>query len=280
MSRFRSIRTAIAALCAACIGAGANPSAVDGAGATPDPGAVDAVRRYVAALEQPDTKAAFALLTPAQQTYFGDARNFASNYSTTGYRIVAFSIAKTTMRSADLAEVDVAQTVSFFDVTTERTTTTQMTEPYFALRAHGAWGVKEIYVPWKSYAPEAKGAAGGITAIVDRIEFFDKRIRVYCTLRDLGKNPAQVLPLLRSSMTIGGKTIAVVDTADFPLNDEQFFEGVRLYPLHQAVGYMNFPLASRADKDLNVTITVGPVVADGASAPAMIAIGPIELRKW
>lgn len=264
-------------LCCSTVLAGGGARA---ASPQPDAGAVDAVRRYVTALEKPDTHAAFASLTPAQQHYFGDAENFASNYTTTGYRIVTFSIGKVTARAADLVEVDVAQTASFFDITTQKTTTAVVTEPYFALRTGGAWGVKEIYVPWKSYAPKTQASAGGVTAIVDRIEFFDKRVRVYCTLRDLSGKAAQVLPLLRSTMTIGGKKIGVLDTADFPLNDEQFFEGVRLYPLHQLVGYMNFPLASKTDSDLNVTITIAPVVADGATAPAIITIGPFELRKW
>src|SRR5215472_13343249 len=67
----------------------------------PDPGAVAAVKRYVTALEKPDAAAAYALLTAAQQRYFGNARNFASNYAATGYRVVGFSIAKVTARSAD-----------------------------------------------------------------------------------------------------------------------------------------------------------------------------------
>ena len=250
------------------------------AAATPDPGAVDAVTRYVSALEKPDAATAFGLLTTAQRRYFGDARNFASNDAATRYRIVGFSIAKATMKSADIAQVDVVQTVTFFDITTERMSTGRFTEPYFALRGNGVWGVKEIYVTWKSYAPDAHGSGGGITAIVDRVEFFDHRIRVYCTLRDLGPKPVQVLPLLRSTMTIGRKTVAALDAADFPLNDERFFEGVRVYPMHQAVGYINFPLASRTVADIKATITIGPVVADGASRPSLVTIGPLDLRKW
>jgi hypothetical protein len=263
--------------CLACGSAAARPAS---AAPTPDPGAVDAVKRYVTALEKPDPDAAYRLLTPAQQRYFGNARNFASNYAATRYRIAGFSIAKVTLRSAAIVQVDVAQNASFYDIANEKTSTAQVTEPYFALRANGAWGVKEIYVPWKSYAPNAQASGGGITVIVDRIEFFDHRVRVYCTLRDLGSKPVQVLPLLRSTMTIAGKTVAAIDTADFPLNDEQFFEGARVYPMHQAVGYINFPLPSRTDTALKATITIAPVVADGASQPAFVTIGPLDLRAW
>jgi len=273
---------ALVSVVAFAICAGGAIRAADGAtvAPAPDPGALAAVKRYVTALETPDAAAAYAVLTPAQQRYFGNARNFASNYNATGYRILSVSVAKVTARSADIVQVDVSQTASFFDVAMQKTSTAQVTEPYFALRTNGTWGVKEIYVPWKSYAPNAQASAGGITVIVNRIEFFDHRIRVYCTLRDLGSKAAQVLPLLRSTMTIGGKPVAALDTADFPLNDEQFFEGARIYPLHQAVGYINFPLASRTDADLKATITIGPVVADGASQPSFVTIGPMDLRKW
>jgi len=275
-------RSAVAVIAAIACAAGALTDAAHGANAAakPDPGAVAVVKRYVTALGKPDASAAYGLLTPAQQRYFGNTRNFASNYAATAYRIVDFSIAKVTMRSSDIAEVDVAQTASFFDIAMQKMSTARVTEPYFALRANGAWRVKEIYVPWKSYAPNVQAAGGGVTAVVNRIEFFDHRVRVYCTLRDLAAKPVQVLPLLRSTMTLGGKTVKALDAADFPLNDEQFFEGARIYPMHQTVGYINFPLTSRADADLKPTITIGPVVADGASQPSFVTIGPLELRKW
>lgn len=260
--------------------AGGTIGEVKAAASTPDPVAVAAVKRYVTALEKPDAAAAFAVLTAGQQRYFGNARNFASNYDATRYRIVAFSVARATALSADIVQVDVAQTASFFDIAMQKMSVAHVTEPYFALRSNGVWGVKEIYVPWKSYAPNAQASSGGITAVVNRIEFFDHRIRVYCTLRDLGSKAVQVLPLLRSTLSVGAKPVAAIDTADFPLNDEQFFEGARIYPLHQAVGYINFPLASRTDADLKATITIGPVVADGASQPSFVTIGPLDLRKW
>ncbi|HET9341704.1 MAG TPA: hypothetical protein VFO25_02155 [Candidatus Eremiobacteraceae bacterium] len=264
----------------ACLACAFGAARAVAAAPAPDPRAVDAVKRYVTALEKPDADTAYRLLTPAQQHYFGNSRNFASNYAATRYRIVSFSIAKVTMRSSAIVEVDVAQTASFYDIANEKTSTAQITEPYFALRANGTWGVKEIYVPWKSYAPSAQASGGGITVVVDRIEFFDRRIRVYCTLRDLGSKPVQVLPLSRSTMTIAGKTVAAINTADFPLNDEQFFEGARVYPMHQGVGYINFPLPSRTDTALKATIIIGPVVADGASQPAFVTIGPLDLRSW
>jgi len=255
-------------------------SASRASGTAPDAGAVAAVRNYVTALEGPDTTRAFALLTPAQQHYFGNVRNFASNYATSGYRIVAFSIVSTTMRAADLAQIEVAQTAAFYDVAAARTTTTQGVEPYIALRAHGTWGVKEIYQPWKSYAPKMTGNGGGLTVVVDRIEFFDHRVQLDCTLRDLGRTPLQTLPLLRSTLSIGSATVDAMKQPVFPLNDRQLFEGVRIYPLHQVVGYVNFPLPSRADSALTLTLRLAPVVPDGANGPSAVTVGPMHLQKW
>ena len=272
------IRLLACALIAAAMAAAS--SASQGSSPSPDAGALAAVKNYVNALQGPDTVRAFALLTPAQQHYFGNARNFASNYATSGYRIVAFSIVSTTMRTPDLAQIEVAQTVAYYDVGTARTTTTQGVEAYIALRTHGEWGVKEIYQPWKSYAPKASGHGGGLTVIVDRIEFFDHRVQVDCTLRDLGNTPVQALPLLRSTLTIGGATVDAMNEAVFPLNDRQLFEGVRIYPLHQVVGYVNFALPSRADSALTVTLKVSPVVPDGASGPSTVTVGPMQLQKW
>ncbi|MBV8170721.1 MAG: hypothetical protein JO219_02190, partial [Candidatus Eremiobacteraeota bacterium] len=58
----------------------------------PDPGAVAAVNAYVGALSHHDFNAAYALLDPAQQSYFGNVQNFASNTLSTQYTIQKFSL--------------------------------------------------------------------------------------------------------------------------------------------------------------------------------------------
>lgn len=246
-----------------------------------DDGATDAVRRYVTALALPDPAAAFKLLTPAQQHYFRNARNFGSNYASTGYRVVSFSIEKTTTRNANLVQVDVSQMVSYFDIANERTTSARVHEAYFALRgSDGAWAVKELVVPWKSYAPHATGRAGGLVVIVDRVEFFSRRVQVDCTLRNLGTRAVQVLPLLRTTLHLSpGGEYAALSGADFPLNDRQFFEGARIYPNHQLVGYVNFAVPAKNDVDMTATLVVAPVIEDGAAAPASVSVDPIKLPK-
>ncbi len=247
--------------------------------ATPDPGAVAAVKHYVTALAQNRADAAYALLTPSQQHYFGNARNFASNYASTGYSIQRWSVASTVVHTPALVEVDVDQTASFFDVASGKQANARVTEPYFALRSGTGWGVKEIYVPWKSYAPKTEGRAGGLAVVINRVEFYDRRVQVDVTLRDVGSKPVQVLPLLKSRLTLGDSAVAALSDADFPLNDRTLYDGVRLYPLHQVVGYVNFPLVSRTDRSYTARLTIGPVVEDGAAGPIEVTIGPIALPK-
>lgn len=247
---------------------------------TIDPDALSAIRAYIGALTKPDASAAYALLTPAQRSYFGREANFASNISTTQYRVVSWSISSSRQRNGTLAEVDVLQTVSYLDVSTGESATSTIVEPYFALLTDGRWGVKELAQPWKSYAPRAQAREAGFVAIVDRVEFYDHRVKVDCTLQNLGSAALQALPLLKSTMTVAGSAaVHALDTADYPLNDQEFFEGVRLYPKHQAVGYINFPLASRADVAASITITIAPVIPDGASAPSAVTVGPISLPR-
>jgi hypothetical protein len=266
-------------ICALLI-AVASQRAAAAATPAPEPGAVAAVSAYIAALSKPDPAAAFALLTSAQQRYFGDVTNFASNYSTTKYRITSHSILRVTVRNPQLVEVDVDQIVSFFDVATARTATATIDEPYFALRDGQRWGVKEISQPWKSYAPHATGRAGDLEVLVDRIEFFDHYVQVYCTLRNVGTEAIQVLPLLKSTFTlIPGATKKALNDAAFPRSDRDFYEGERIYPDHQAVGYITFDLASRADADATATLMVSPVIPDGAAAPVTVTVGPIDLPK-
>jgi hypothetical protein len=277
-----SFARAIAVLAAVAVTTGVGPQHAARA-ATPaaaaDPAAVATVKRYLTAIAKPDLDAAFALLTPAQQHYFGNPRNFASNYATTGYRLVSWSVARVAAHGASLVEVDVDQKTSYYDIATAQTLDARATEPYFALRSGKRWGAKEIYVPWKSYAPKTVGRAGALSVIVDRVEFYDRRVQVDCTLRNLGQKPVQVLPLLRSTLRLDGVDVAALAGADFPLNDRQFFEGVRIYEYHQVVGYINFPLSSRADRALVARLTVGPVVEDGGAKPLLAEIGPIELPK-
>jgi hypothetical protein len=250
-----------------------------GAGPATNPAAVSAVKQYVGALQGPNAEKAFALLTPAQKRYFGNVRNFASNFSATTFRVISYSISKVTMRNAGLAQVDVAEKISYYDIASEQPATADVIEPYFALRNGEHWGVKK-FQPWKSYAPLTTGRAGGLVVIVDRIEFFDRRMQVDCTFRNLGSKPIQVLPLLKSKLTTStGVKTAAMNVPNSPLTDRQLFEGLRLYPGHQVVGFMNVELPSRIDADMTATLVIAPVIEDGASAPITVTVGPIHLRK-
>src|SRR5438128_10994449 len=111
----RRTTVALGALVALCVATNASAAVP-----TPDPAAVDVVKRYLTALAKADPQSAYRLLTAAQQHYFRNSRNFASNYATTNYRIVRYSVIRATMRKPDLVQIAVDQTASFFDVATSR----------------------------------------------------------------------------------------------------------------------------------------------------------------
>jgi hypothetical protein len=245
-----------------------------------DPAATAAVQQYISAMRSGDFARAYAHLTPAQQTYFGDVANFASNYTQTGYRLISSAMKSATSRSADVVQVEVAEKFAFYDIGVEQPNSMAGVEPYFALRVNGRWGVKELFEPWKTYAPNATARSGGLSVAIDRVEYYDHRVQIDCTLRNLGQRPYQVLPLLKSHLQlVPGTDANVMNGPDFPLNDRDFFEGVRIYPGHQIVGYLNFVLSSRKDADSTMTLTVGPAIEDGANQPVEITVGPVRLQK-
>ncbi|MBV8170671.1 MAG: hypothetical protein JO219_01940 [Candidatus Eremiobacteraeota bacterium] len=244
----------------------------------PDPGAVAAVNAYVGALSHHDFHAAYALLDPAQQSYFGNVQNFASNTLSTQYTIQKFSLISA-LPHQNVVEFTVRETVSFLDVNTKSKVNAVVKEPFFALRANDTWRVKQLYQPWKSYAPEVSGSAQGITVTVHRVQFYDKRIQVDCSVANTSPNPVQVLPLGKSVLDDGAAKIPALNSADFPLNDVRFFEGLRLLPRQDASGYINFPVTQKKDEDQTFTLTVAPAIFDGAEQTFPIVVGPIHLNK-
>lgn len=246
---------------------------------SPDPAALSAVTRYVQALVRGDYRSAYGLLTNAQQRYFIDVNNFASNNKTTDYHIRRFSVLGAVSHGA-VVEVVVHQDISVLDRATGRNVDGKIREPYFALRENGAWRVKQLYQPWKAYAPQASASSQSVTVTVDRIEFYDQRLRFDCRIRNDGSTPVQILPLNKSTLDDGsGSKIAALDTATFPLNDVGFFEGVRLSPGAQTAGFINFPVTHKADETQSFTLALGPAIFDGAEQTFSIVVGPIRLEK-
>ena len=258
-------------------------SALALAGASPAPvhnfdPPVVAVTQYVDALASGDYGRAFAMLTAAQQQYFGNPRNFASNAAASQYKIGKFSL-DSALSHGSIVEVVVHEEVSFYDIATHQPVKAAIREPYFALRENGQWRVKQLYQPWKSYAPNASGEAEGVSVTVARVEFFSQRVRLDCAIRNDGTKAVQVLPLGTTQLDDGhGAKIHAINEAQFPLNDVGFFEGFRLEPGRQAVGFINFPLARR-DAPLRFTLALGPAIQDGADRTFDVVVGPFDLPK-
>lgn len=240
-----------------------------------DPSVV-AVSQYVRALAAGDFQRAYALLPASQQRYYGNPRNFASNAAAARFTITAFS-PETMLSHGAVVEVVVHEDVTYYDIATRQPVKARVREPYFALRENGGWRVKQLYQPWKSYAPNAIGRSLGLSVTVARVEFYDQRVRLDCAIRNDGPKPVQVLPLGKTQLDDGsGAKIAAMNEPRFPLNDIGFFEGLRLEPGRQAVGFINFPLARR-DAPLRFTLALGPAIQDGADQTFTVVVGPFAL---
>ena len=252
---------------------GASPQPVQNS----DPPAV-AVTHYVHALAAGDYQRAFGLLTAAQQRYFGNARNFASNAAAARYTIEKFSL-QSARSHGSIVEAIVGEDVTYYDIASRQMVKSSVREPYFALHESGVWRVKQLYQPWKSYAPNATGQVQQVSVTVARVEFYDQRVRLDCAIRNDGPKAVQVLPLDETELEVaGGAKIKAMNEPQFPLNDVGFFEGLRLEAGHQAVGFINFPLAKR-DEALRLTLALGPAIQDGANQTFNVVVGPIELPK-
>lgn len=263
-----------ALLLASCLALlGASPQPVQ-----PNDRSVGAIMQYVRALAAGDYQRAFGLLTAAQQRYFGNERNFASNAAAARYKIEKFSL-QSTLSHGSIVEVMVSEDVTYFDIASGQLVRSSVREPYFALRENGAWRVKQLYQPWKSYAPNAIGQAQQISVTVARVEFYDQRVRLDCAIRNNGPKAVQVLPLGKTELDVGsGQKIKAMNEAQFPLNDIGFFEGLRLEPGRQAVGFINFPLVKH-DAPLRFTLALGPAIQDGADQTFNVVVGPFDLPK-
>jgi hypothetical protein len=275
-ARAAALGRVIALLAAALCGFGASPSPVPGVVA--NSAAVKAVNDYVGALARQDYSAAYALLPASQQSYFGSVQNFASNPQSTQYRIKKFSVISA-LPHGEIIEFTVHEDVTFLDVGTHRTISAGVKEPYFALDENGSWRVKQLYLPWKSFAPELTGSAQKVSVTVHRIQFYDKRIQVDCTVRNDATTPVQVLPLGKTVLDDGTAKTPALDTPTFPLNSLAFFEGFRLLPGHESSGYINFPVSQKKDADQSFTLTITPLVFDGAEQSFGVVVGPIQLKK-
>jgi len=278
MTRHVSRLASAMASLAAVLASGLGPAAY-AAQPSPNPAAIAVVDRYMRALSARDWQTAYGLLAGSQQRYFENRANFASNALATHYTILKYSLGRA-IAHPDVVEVQVKQNVTLLDVGTGKTIPATVKEPVFAIRQQSGWGVKQLYQPWKAYAPNANGTNHGVEVVITRVEFFDKRIVVDCTIRNVGKVPVQILPMLKSTLTDGaGHTFAAFKEAVFPLNDVEFFKGPRIYPLHQSVGYITFVITEKKDETQSYSLAVGPAIEDGGAQTFSVPVGPFTLPK-
>jgi hypothetical protein len=238
-------------------------------GAAPSPTAL--VQRYVGALSDGRYADAFALLSDGERAYFRSAENFASAFTAGGWRIVSYRFA-----GARAKVIFVREDVRYRDWARDRDAAATLTAGYAVVGAPGALRIDDPGKPWRAFAARAEQSAQNVRVRVKKVSFFARRIEVVLTVANLGDAFVTLLPYGRGVLRDdAGGVYRPIATRDWTLTDRQLFLGLRLAPNAQYTGQLSFATERLDDRSRRFTLTVAPVVRDGAQEPFAIEVANI-----
>jgi hypothetical protein len=271
-------RAGLAALAFACAPASA------WAHAPPDnvPGNAQTVLvvRYLTAMRNAQYDAAFGCLDDAERAYYGDARNFASIYTADAYRITTFALVAARGDDRRGRVYFARETARFRDHAHDIDLTVRATVPVGVIREDGGWRIKDPGHPMRAFATRASANASGVRIIVKKMSFFPHRIEAVVTFVNTGARFVTVLAYGKSILhDAAGRPYRIIETKDWSLTDKTLFEGLRLAPDAQYTGTLAFTGESRSAGAQGFSLTVAPLLADGADAPFEIDVDGIAALR-
>jgi len=230
------------------------------------------LQRYVGALAAGHFDVAFALLSADERRYFATPANLASVYAADRLKIDGFKILGS--KNERLGKVAlVSERIEFFDQRRQAEGRASATVAYGILRERGGFSVKDPYHPWRAIAPEAAEAiVNGVRVTVRKFSFFTGRLEMVATFANVGNDTVTLLPYGRTVLRDqAGKTYAPIASRLAGLTDKTLYTGLRLAPQAQYTGLMTFLTPDRFMPS-SLSLTIAPVLADGADAPFEIAL--------
>jgi hypothetical protein len=237
------------------------------------------VHRYLAAIAAQRYADAYALLTPQQRAYFRSAANFASVFAADDATLVAFSIAG--VRAAgDARVVVVRERLALDDPAHDVRVTTDVIVPYVVTGDAAQPRITEPSSrPWRAFATSATATSDGLRVTVKKVAFSTHAIRVVVTMQNDGPGFVTVLPDGRSVLRddAAGLFHPLV-TRDWTITDRQFFLGLRLAPNSRYTGVLAFATPVLDDRARRFTLSLGPVVRDGGTAPFVVDVAGVAAR--
>ena len=267
-------RAACALLCMAMLGAAPSPppAPVMHYGPVPNNAQTGVVKKYVDALRAGRYDAAFALLTDAERTYYGDVASYRSVFEADGYALRNASIVGA--RGDDRGRVYfVRERIAFVDHRSDARREVNATIPLGVLPEHGALHVKDPGKPYRAFASSSSADASGLRVTVKKVDFFADRIDVVVTFVNVGENFVTVLPYNKSVLRDDrGRVYRILATKNWSITDKHLYEGVPLAPNAQYTGSLAFT-APRVDAAKRTwSLTLAPALREGADAPFDVTV--------
>jgi len=231
------------------------------------------VRRYVGDLAARDYDAAYALLDAPARAYFRTARNFAGTFVADGFGIASYALLGA-RGDARFRVYFVREAIRVTDPARDAPARASVTVAYGVLGSGSAARIKDLGRPWRAFAAHATATAGGVRVSVKKVSFYDRAIAVVVTIANVGRGGLTVLPYGRSVLRDGRGALdrPIVDRS-WGRTDRRLFLGARLAADAQITGVLTFASPHLDDRPRRFTLTLGPLLRDGADAPFAVDVG-------
>jgi hypothetical protein len=231
------------------------------------------VQAYLRALRAARYDNAYDLLDSAERAYYRDATNLASVYAADAYRITAFSLLGARGDDVHGRVFFARETARFRDHAHDVDLTVAATVPVGVVSERGGWRIKDPGHPWRAFAAHAAADMNGLQISVKKVSFFTHRIEAVVSFVNRGTTFVTALPYGRSLLSdAGGETYRVIETRNWSLTDKTLFEGLRLAPGAEYTGFLSFACAPLDNTARTFSLTVAPLLLDGADAPFRLDI--------
>ena len=237
------------------------------------------VRRYLDTIRDRRYDDAFALLESKQRAYFRSAANFASGFEADGAALDTFAIAGVRGAIPDRV-VFVRERIALDDPANDVRVTTVVTVPYLVVgRGTSARIGESAGRPWRAFAANATGTSGGMRVTVKKVAFDEHDVRVVVTMQNDGVGFVTVLPYGRSVLRDdAGAIYRPIASRNWTITDHLLFLGLRLAANSRYTGALAFASPSLDDRARRFTLTLGPIVRDGAAAPFSVDVAGVSAR--
>jgi hypothetical protein len=230
------------------------------------------LRRYLADEETGRWDDAYGLLSADGKRYYHTAANLASIYAADRFTLRGYTLLG--MRGDRRGRVYVVrERADYLDHAHDAMLTISVNLPVAVLAEGGALRIKDPGHPERAATPAVSVASDGVRIAIKKISYYPRRVELVLTIANVGSAGVTVLPYGKSILRDdAGHVYRLIDTRDWALTDKRFFEGVRLPENGQYTGFLAFETPVLGNARRTYTLTLAPLVRDGADAPVSIDI--------